>query len=548
MRKNTRVYGIDLGTGNSAIAVYNPVSKAAQIITNKDARTTLPSAVYIPNNNQAVVGQEALNRLGGPDAKNVVVWSKRQIAQDKMFTSDGKFLGDYPTYEGSPLTPVTAAALILKILTEQIPDHKKEDGPIHVVVTFPAHFSPSARERTRQACKVAGVDVIGMVEEPIAAALQYSAGESRSNCTLLVYDWGCGTFDSTLLSFDAKGHGKVIAKAGDPMLGGADCDNRFAYEISQLYRAQKKLKVELTKEDFIRDHLDSIDKTRLVHKFRKLANEAKHALSSLTETEVVVDDGDVIIPVTRSMFEKCIAEFVKETHAIVKTVLDEAEEKDSRVDEVILVGGSSLIPCVKTQLETAFPGLTGKIKLCDPMECVAKGAAIWAHMLAENGIDGENVTAINIPGRIENTASFSLGVKCVRNSSGGGIEHYVSNVILKGQSLPAVAKDTFSTFYADQENVAINIHSSELQDRQISIADSTEIANPESNLLPFEKKVPKDTPIEIEIHLDEAGLITVTGKSLVDSGYCHFQLHLTGSLDAKGIAAATKQIENGNAR
>ena len=544
---NKLVYGIDLGTGFSAIAEWDEKSQTARVISTTDSRTTTPSVVFIANNNKAVVGQEAVNRLGGPNAKNVIAWSKRLIAQDKMFSEDGSFLGDYPVFEGKKLTPITVAALILKKLTALNPNILNNGGPIRVVVTFPAHFSPAARERTRQACKIAGLDVLGMVEEPIAAALQYGAGGRKADRTLLVWDWGCGTYDATLVKFDASGRGTVLAKAGDPKLGGVDCDNAFAYELVQLYKSQKKIKVELTKSDFENDEIDNVEKLRLVNKFRRMANETKHALSSLNELDVVVDDGDVVLHVTRAMFEQCIANLVGDTHAIVRTVLEEAKISDSGVDEVILVGGSSLIPCVQERLECEFPGFKHKVRLSDPMECVAKGAAIWAHILAEGGASEGAGNAENLP-TIINKASYSLGVKCVRNSGAGGTENYVSNIIFRGQTTPAAGKDRFSTFYDGQKNVALCIYSSELQDEKISLNDAKEIANPASNLLPFERSVPKDTPLEVELQLDDAGLITVTGKSLVDSGYCRFQLHLNGTLDEKGIAGATRQISEGTTR
>lgn len=549
MKINRYVYGIDLGTGNSCIAMFDPETNTVQIIS-KDSRTTIPSAVYIPNNHQAVVGQEALNRLGGPDSKNVIVWSKRDIAQDQMFTDEGEFIGGkYPTFENNQVTPVIAASFILTVLKGMVPNHTEADGPIQVVVTFPAHFSPAAKERTRQACLLAGIDVIGMVEEPIAAALHYNAGVAHVNRTLLSYDWGCGTFDATLIRFDEHGHGKVLAKGGNHMLGGADCDNCFAYEIWRRYNEQKKAKIDLSREDFESGRLDNMDKIRLVHRFRKLANEAKHALTSLEETEVVIDDGDVVVGVTRKMFEDCIFGLVEKTLLIVEEVLEEAEVKDTRVDEVILVGGSSLIPCVKTKLEAAFPGFSGKMKLVDPMECVAKGAAIWAHKLAEKNENGaKDDVAVSIPGRIENTASVSLGVECIRNVASGGTETYVSNVIIRGQSTPAVGKEQFSTFHDDQECVSIRIYSNRSQDDAVTLTDATEIANSNDNRLFFEKKVPKNTPLEIEMSMDDAGLITVYGKSLVDSGSCQFQLHLRGTLDSDSLEEARKQIAAGTVR
>ncbi len=534
------LFGVDLGTTNSVIVVYDVVTGKPLVLNNLESMPTTPSVIYIPDPQHAVVGRDAVNRLGGPDAKKVIECSKRLIAQDKLWTSDGQFRGtEYPVYNGDKLTPITAASLVIQKLVFENPNvmNLVDGQKPKVVVTFPAYFSPAAKARTKQAVEAAGVEVLGMIEEPIAAALAYHDGSDCRDKTILVYDFGGGTFDCTIITYDAKGHGVVKSKKGDPLLGGADCDNLFAFFLWEKYNAQKNGKLSLNAEDFKKSQIDDLATLRVVGKFRKLAQEAKHGLTTQESYEVVLDDGDVVIPVTRAEFDDCIKQKVKETLDIVQATLDDANLAASAIAEVLLVGGSSIMPCVMTTLEQNYPAWSGKCKLTDPHQAVAIGAAIWANRLA----NGEE------EGVIENIATFSYGVKCTRKNSHGGLEDYVSNLIFAGQKLKASGYDRFATL-AEAHDVAICIYASESKEEELSLDEANEIVNPASNLLVFEREVPEGTPLEISLELDEAGLLDVKGRSLVDSGHCHFQLHVTGTLNSRALAAASRQIASGNVR
>ena len=539
---NTPVLGIDLGTTNSCVAFLDAVTGKPLVVTNMDALPTTPSVVYVPDEQHAVVGRDAVNRLGSSDAMKVIECSKRLIAQDSLWTSNGEFRGtEYPVYNGVPLTPITAASLIIRKLVLENPNvmNLLNGEKPRVVVTFPAHFSPGAKERTKQAVEAAGVEVVGMIEEPIAAALAYHIGADCRDKTVLAYDFGGGTFDCTIIKYDSTGHGVVQAKKGDPLLGGSDCDNAFAFFLWGKYTSQKKAKLSLKAEDFKKSQIDDLATLRTVSKFRKLAQEAKHGLTTQESYEVVLDDGDVVINVTRAEFDECIKPQVKATLDIVQETLSDANIDASAIDEVLLVGGSSIMPCVKATLEQTYPAWNGKSKLTDPHQAVALGAAIWANRLA-NGEAGD--------GPVDNISTFSYGVKCIRKNADGKEEYYVSNLILAGQKLKAVGHDRFSTYAEGQRNVAICIYASESKESELGLDEAREIVNPASNLLEFERAVPKGTSMEITLELDDAGMLDVSGRSLVDNGRCHFQLHVTGTLDDKGLDAAGKQIAAGNVR
>lgn len=539
---NTPVLGIDLGTTNSCVAIFDAATGKPLVVTNLEAMPTTPSVVYVPDGQHAVVGRDAVNRLGSSDAKKVIECSKRLIAQDSQWTANGDFKGtEYPVYNGAPLTPITAASLVIRKLVLENPNvmNLLNGQKPRVVVTFPAHFSPAAKARTKQAVEAAGVEVVGMIEEPIAAALAYHVGADCRDKTVLAYDFGGGTFDCTIIKYDSTGHGVVQAKKGDPLLGGADCDNAFAFLLWEKYTARKKAKLSLTAADFKKSQIDDLSVLRAVSKFRKLAQEAKHGLTTQESYEVVLDDGDVVLNVPRAEFDKCIKSQVQATLDIVQETLSDANLGANSIDEVLLVGGSSIMPCVKTTLEQTYPAWNGKCKLTDPHQAVALGAAIWANRLA-NGEGAE--------GPVENISTFSYGLKCVRTNARGEEEYYVSNLIFAGQKLKAVGHDRFYTFAEGQHNVAICIYASESKEGELGLDEAREIVNPASNLLEFERGVPKGSAIEISVELDDAGMLDVSGRSLVDNGRCHFQLHVTGTLNAKGLAAAGKQIAAGTVK
>ncbi len=537
---DTPLLGIDRGTTNSCVAIFDTATGKPLVVNNLESMPTTPSVVYVPDEQHAVVGRDAVNRLGSPDAKNVIECSKRLIAQDKLWTADGEFRGtEYPVYNGARLTPITAASLIIRKLVLENPNvmNALNGAQPKVVVTFPAHFSPAAKARTKQAVEAAGVEVIGMIEEPIAAALAYHDGADCRDKTVLVYDWGGGTFDCTIIKYDETGHGVVQSKKGDPLLGGADCDNSFAFHLWKEYAARKNKPLNLTVENFRQSQIEDLATLRVVNKFRRLAQEAKHGLTTQETYEVVLDDGDIVISVSRAEFDDCIREHLNATLDIVQETLADANVDASAIDEALLVGGSSIMPCVKAMLEQTYSAWAGKSRLTDPHQAVALGAALWANRVAHGG-----------EGPVDNITSLSYGIKCVRTNGRGQDEFYVSNLIFSGQTLKAVGHDRFFTHVDGQDNVEICIYASESKDETLNLDEAREIVSPDSNRLTFERAVSKGTPMEISLELDESGLLDVSGRSLVDNGRCHFQLHVTGTLNAKGLNAAGRQIAAGSVR
>jgi len=371
-------FGIDLGTTNSCIASYDKEFDQLTVIPNIRAQSTTPSVVYLPDSDKPeIVGDTAINQLK-IEPKRVVTYTKRLIANDDKFKEEGAF-DNYPTFKGIKQNPITISSMILKSLTFNNPGFKELIGKddFRAVVTFPAYFTDEAKARTKQAAELAGLNKVEMIEEPFAAAIAYGID---CNQTVLVYDLGGATFDVTVIHFDRNGNGKILAKDGDPYLGGGDWDNILGYYLWQRYNEMHKQEISLTIEDFdyLKNNKDmEISALKRVNKFRLLAQKVKHLLTDLEETDVLMDDDDdTMIHVTRKDFDEQTNLLLLRTFSLMDEVIE-----DQNITSVLLVGGSSLMPQVKAGLEENYSQFIGKIHLCDPQLAVAKGAAIYCNKI-----------------------------------------------------------------------------------------------------------------------------------------------------------------------
>ena len=520
-------FGIDLGTTFSCIARYDAEHKTIEVINNREGKNTTPSVVYVENGESIVVGETAINQLRGPKARQVVSFTKRLIAND-MLCESGEF-NDYPAWKGERLTPVTTSAFILKKLSIDNPNVRNMigDNKPKVVITFPAYFTQSARKRTQQAGEIAGLQVLGMIEEPIAAAISYGFGEKSSNETVLVYDLGGGTFDVTVVSFDGNGHGQVLAKEGDPQLGGVDWDNAFGYYIWEQYAREYPQKISLAMDDFRDSQLSDLDKLRKVNAFRLLAQNAKHNLTNSEEYDVECDAEGNTVTVSRQDFDQVTSELLQSTLSLTSEVL---KGVNASISSVLLVGGSSLMPQVQEGLERRFPQFQGKIRLEDPHQAVAKGAAIYAHSL-----DGKELgSGLPPTPPIRNIAAMSYGIDCFINDV-----LRISNIVAKKDPLPVTKKDYFTTREENQRCIAFNIFEADTEKHDIGLDEGTKISDRVE--VHFERPVPKGTGIEVEFSINNDGLLKMTAKSMVDSGHVELTLQLKGVLtDAEVSAAAAR--------
>jgi molecular chaperone DnaK len=348
------IFGIDLGTTYSAVGYIDDTGRAA-VTRNGTGLDTTPSVVYFESESSVVVGKTAKEAAGEyPD--QVVSLIKREMG-DREYRR---------TFFGVEYTPPSISALILEALAreaEQDTRRKVTD----VVITVPAYFGLLEKDATRKAGEIAGLNVIGIVPEPVAAALQYGVTGSMDGMTCLVYDLGGGTFDVSLIRMTDTSI-EVLVVGGDPRLGGADWDQKlFDHFVEQA--------VSQCGNDSLQDDEPMLQDLRI------MAEEMKKALSTAeSRTQRVRYTGTAAeITVTRAQFEEMTADLLDETIRITRRTLAEAEEKypgvSEQISEVLLVGGSSKMPAVTEALRKEFGW---DPRLADPDLAVAKGAALYA--------------------------------------------------------------------------------------------------------------------------------------------------------------------------
>ena len=352
------VYGIDLGTTYSAIATLE--NNMPQVIVNfADSKPLLASAVYFPEDGDPVIGEAAKNQLE-VESDRVVQFVKREI---------GKADAQKREFNGVTYDPITISSLILKRMAE----YAKEQGHDvkDVVITCPAYFGNEERNATRQAGIIAGFNVLNIVNEPTAAAFNYLSREFKESKKIMVYDLGGGTFDITLFDFSVEDGGKttidVICSGGNDRLGGADWDARLFNYIADLFVEEIG---SISRDDLNNDG-------ELKQKIRTLVESTKISLSSMaTKNFTINHNGESVrLAVTREKFEEITNDLVEQTVDYVNDLLKKSKTSSGDVDIVLLVGGSTRMPMIKTAVEKIFPA---KVRFEDPDLAVAKGAALAA--------------------------------------------------------------------------------------------------------------------------------------------------------------------------
>ena len=348
------IFGIDLGTTYSVVGYIDETGRAA-VTRNGQGSDTTPSVVFFENEGNVVVGAAA-KAAAGQYPEQVVSLIKREMG-DREYRR---------TFFGVEHTPPSISAIILEALA-----HEAEEDTgrkvTDVVITVPAYFGLLEKDATRKAGEIAGLNVIGIVPEPVAAALQYGVNGSADGTAFLVYDLGGGTFDISLIQMTDTSI-EVLVVGGDHRLGGADWDEKLLDHLVGQTIAQ-------CGDDSLRDDEPMLQDLRI------MAEEMKKALSSVeTKTQIVRYTGTPAkVTVSRGQFEEMTADLLDETIRITKRTLAEAEEKypgiQGRISEVLLVGGSSRMPAVTAALRKEFGW---DPRLADPDLTVAKGAALYA--------------------------------------------------------------------------------------------------------------------------------------------------------------------------
>ena len=499
------IFGIDLGTTYSAIAHINDLGQP-EVILNREGDPTTPSVVYFESDQHYVVGKEAKN--------GAVLNSDSTIALIKRHMGTQLAL----EYFGKTYSPESISALILKDLVEYARDATGLQTN-KVVITVPAYFGITEKAATRQAGEIAGLEVVGIVTEPVAAALSVGIRGEEAR-TLFVYDLGGGTFDCTVMQV-ASDRVDVIAIDGNRRLGGADWDTRLFDLAAKKFVDQASLDEDPTAdEDFAQRLLTEVE-------------DAKKTLSRRDKTSLMLSYGDARekVEVSRTEFEEATRSLVEETLDIVRRTMAKASEKAQEqgfelvLDEVLLVGGSSRMPMIEASLEQEMGWTLRKTELD---LAVAKGAAIYGQgepiaegtaddVGASDGEDGEATTPqekrLQIGGKtvtISNVLSKGLGVKFIRDAAGGGSEHHIWFLAHPNDKLPLVASTGAATYAEGQTEIEINIFEQDSAVESERVEDNREVTPATGSVISSLPNLPKGSPIEFDLAIDTEGNAVVT--------------------------------------
>ena len=477
---NETAFGIDLGTTFSVVAHLDAEGRPWTIPSvDGDAKT--PSVVFF-DKSDVIVGREAL-KAAEFEPERVARFVKRDMGRE---LSRGK-------YAGRQFPPEVIQAFVLQKLKE---DAALKLGEVRkTVITVPAYFDEPRRKATQDAGRIAGLDVLDIINEPTAAAISYgvqqqflnAGGESTATETILVYDLGGGTFDATLMQIDGK-HYETLATGGDVYLGGVDWDQRLADWLAG---------------EFKNEHgVDIHDDAGAWQKLLQDAEAAKHALTAREETSVMIahDGQRSRISVSRDKFHELTADLLDRTAFTVKKVLREAGKQWSDLTRLLLVGGSTRMPAVTEMLERES-GLKVDRSL-SPDEAVAHGAAVYAGLLMRHSAESLKDLSVS------NVNSHDLGVVGVETASGRKRRHVM---IPRNTKLPAEKTNRFTTYEDGQDSVLVNV----VEGGDSTGENATVIGRCVVRELP--PNLPKGTKVLVKFRYHENGRLEVLA-SLPDVG------------------------------
>ena len=465
-------YGIDLGTTYSCISVINEETEQPEVISNPKGDMTTPSVVYIDDKGKVVVGKSAKSKLGS-DPDNTVAFIKREMSTE----------GYTRKLQGKEYNPSEISSMILKHLVEFANKKRRdEDGkdPISdVVITVPAYFGRVERERTAEAGKLAGLNVLQLINEPTAAALSYGHKQNDDK-TLMVYDLGGGTFDVTIMKFHG-GIADTLSSRGNHKLGGADWDRAI-------------VDIALEKEGLNWDKLNKAEQGMLMIQ----AEDTKQALTDDDDCNITFNVKGIHSPnISRTEFESRTSSLMMQTQMLVEEALDAAHLKPSDIDEVILVGGSSRMPMVNDMVHQIVPD--AEIKLVDPDRAVAKGAALTALQNEKGSIGGLML------GNDKGSRAYGIRTLSENNTP------IVVNVIMLNDDLIIENRQVeFFTASNGQDTVELHFYESTCEDEVMEVDDDLEIrAKGGNNTVTWGKPVPKGTLVAVTVNRDKSGIVTI---------------------------------------
>ena len=490
----SKVIGIDLGTTNSCVAVME--GGEAVVIPNAEGNRTTPSVVAFSKSGERMVGQTAKRQaITNPD--RTIASIKREMGSDHRVNIDGK-----------SYTPQEISAMILQKLKSDAEAYLGQ--PVtEAVITVPAYFTDAQRQATKDAGKIAGLDVKRIINEPTAAALAYGVDKEQTQ-KIMVYDLGGGTFDVSILEID-DGVIEVLATAGNNRLGGDDFDQCIMkYLVSEFKRT---------------DGIDLSGDKVAMQRLKEAAEKAKIELSGVTSSNInlpyITADATgpkhLDVTLTRAKFNELTGHLVDATMGPVRQAMSDAGLKPSDLAKVLMVGGSSRIPAVVEAVKK-FTG-SEPFKGINPDECVAMGAALQAGVLTG---DVKGLLLLDV-------TPLSLGIETM-----GGV---CTRLIERNTTIPVKKSQIFSTAADNQTSVEVNVLQGE---REMAAANKSLGRFHLDGIAPARRGVPQ---IEVTFDIDANGIVNVSAKDLGTGNAQHITITSSSNMSKDDIERAVKEAE-----
>ena len=491
----SKIIGIDLGTTNSCVAVMEGGEPV--VIANSEGSRTTPSVVSFQANGERLVGQVAKRQaITNPD--KTIISIKREMGTNHKTKIDDK---EY--------SPQEISAMILQKIKADAESYLGE--PVtQAVITVPAYFNDAQRQATKDAGKIAGLEVLRIINEPTAASLAYGLDKTDTSEKILVYDLGGGTFDVSILEL-GDGVFEVLATNGDTRLGGDDFDNKIMDYIADTFKAE--------------NGIDLRNDKMALQRLKEAAEKAKIELSSSTQTNInlpfITADATgpkhIDLNLTRAKFNELTHDLVERSITPMKKALEDAGLSISQVDKVILVGGSTRIPAVVE----AVKNFTGKepSKGVNPDECVAMGAAIQAGVLTG---EVKDVLLLDV-------TPLTLGIE-----TAGGIS---TPLIERNTTIPTKKSQIFSTYADNQTSVDINVLQGE---RQMAVDNKSLGRFNLSGIAPAPRGIPQ---IEVTFDIDANGIVKVSALDKGTGKEANITITASTNLSEEEVDKAVKEAE-----
>ncbi len=545
------VFGIDLGTTYSCISYIDEYGKAV-VLKNSDGDHTTPSVVMVESEDNIIVGTEAKRSIEMEPDKTVQ-FIKRKMGKEN----------DTVNLNGTTYHAPEISSMILKKIVGDANEELRQTGVLKpgesikdVVITCPAYFGMNERQATKTAGELAGLNVLNIINEPTAAAISYGVSNGN-NETVLVYDLGGGTFDITVMSI-AGGNISVVCTGGDDQLGGKDWDEALMDYVTERYEEENGEDLSEDPETVASLYVD-------VETWKK-------ALTSREKINISVNGpaGRFREELTREKYEELTSDLLNRTKNLLDDVLATASKQGypiSKIDKVLLVGGSSRMPQVAAMIERDYHVTP---ILADPDEAVAKGAAIYAsnekaysdfvaveaakrgvsidEVQEENLMTGEMDKKFSLAGgtaggmrlNITNVLSRTYGLQIMDQHSG---KLMIYNMLMINDKLPATRTETFQTISNNQRMLEIKIFESRSTDEIMPIEDRKPLTTIE---MKFKKRVPYGTPVEMTLALDNSGIMHIIAEEQEYDSKLDTTFQLSNQMTDDEMSSAVSRMSSAN--